>query len=170
MSFGDAGVRIDSPAGEVAIGATAFVLGAGQPNVGATYRSYCDQPLQAEATAQSYPLSCWTHLFRTKLNWAYAARPGWVKTVFSGIVRDQDHQLVAGATVFGFWTINGAAQPPQSYVTTARGQFKFPWKGPWAAPGVYAFQVTDIVLAGCSYDLGANEAPDYREVIIPPPE
>jgi hypothetical protein len=109
------------------------------------------------------------HLFRTKLNWAYAARPGWVKTVFSGIVHDQNHARLPGATVFGFWTINGVAQPPVQFVTTPTGQFKFPWKGPWAPPGVYGFQVTNIVFDNCSYNGNANENPAYRDVQIPPP-
>ena len=122
-----------------------------------------------------YPLfcaaNCWTHLFRTRLNWAYAARPGWVKTVFLGKVHDQDRNLLQGATVHGHWILNGVAQPAQTAVTDALGSFKFRWKGPWAAPGTYAFHVTYIAYDNCLYDPGANHDPDYREVTIPwPPE
>jgi len=112
--------------------------------------------------------NCWTHLRRTKLNWAYAARPGWVKTVFLGKAQDQDNQLLQGATVYGHWILNGVAQPTETAVTNL-GLFKFRWKGPWAAPGTYAFQVTNIVYDSCSYDPAANHDSAYREVTIPPP-
>jgi hypothetical protein len=115
------------------------------------------------------PSECWTHLFRTKLNWAYTARAGWVKTVFAGIVHNDAHVVIGGATVTGFWTQNGVAQPPVSFVTTPLGQFKFPWKGPWAAPGIYTFTVTNIQYDNCTYDPAANEAPNSRTVTIPPP-
>jgi PKD repeat protein len=57
-SFGDAGFRVDNPAGQVQFELTTFVLGAGQPNVGATYRDYQAHPLQATAVAQAYEPPC----------------------------------------------------------------------------------------------------------------
>ena len=115
------------------------------------------------------PPQCSVHLYRTKINWMYTARPGYVKSVFSGIVHDQDHNLVPGATVTGHWIINNVAQPPATYVTTPLGQFKFPWKGPWATPGWYDFCVDNIQYGNCVYDYNANEAPACRIQDIPPP-
>jgi hypothetical protein len=115
------------------------------------------------------PPECWTHLFKTKVNWAYTARPGWVKTVFAGIVHDQDHARVVGATVTGHWIINGVGQPPATFVTTPLGQFKFPWKSAWAAPGWYDFCVDNIQYGNCGYDWGANETDECRLQDIPPP-
>jgi hypothetical protein len=114
--------------------------------------------------------NCRTHLYRTKLNWTYATRPGWVKTLFLGKAHDQDRNLLEGATVYGHWILNGVAQPAQTAVTDALGSFTFRWKGPGAAPGTYAFQVTYIRYDNCLYDPGANHDPAYREVTLPPPE
>ncbi len=53
-SFGDAGFRVDAPSGEVSLKLTVFVLDPAQPNVGATYRGYYDNPLQVATAAQTY--------------------------------------------------------------------------------------------------------------------
>jgi hypothetical protein len=53
-SFGDAGYRVDNPAGEVGLKLTAYVLDPSQPNIGATYRSYYDNPLQVITAQQVY--------------------------------------------------------------------------------------------------------------------
>jgi hypothetical protein len=52
QSFGDAGFRADDPAGEVAMGLLNFVLDPGQPNVGALYRGYHENPLEVTVVAQ----------------------------------------------------------------------------------------------------------------------
>lgn len=52
QSFGDAGFRADDPAGEVAFGLFNFVLDPGQPNVGALYRGYYENPLEVTVVAQ----------------------------------------------------------------------------------------------------------------------
>jgi len=53
-SFGDAGFAVTNPAGEVSAETLTFFLEPDQPNLGATYHSYYDNPLEAVATAQSY--------------------------------------------------------------------------------------------------------------------
>jgi len=57
-SYGDAGFRVDNPAGQLAFHLTTYVLDPGQPNVGAAYEGYQANPLQATATAQSYEPPC----------------------------------------------------------------------------------------------------------------
>lgn len=52
--YGEAGYRVDNPAGLIRLDYTAYVLDPGQPNVGDIYRAYHDNPLQATAAAQDY--------------------------------------------------------------------------------------------------------------------
>ena len=52
QSFGDAGLRVEDPAGEVQVGLLNFVLDPGQPNVGALYRGYYENPLEVTVVAQ----------------------------------------------------------------------------------------------------------------------
>lgn len=64
QSFGDAGFRVEDPAGEVQVGLLSFVLDPGQPNVGALYRGYYENPLEVTLVAQGevhmlyLPLMC----------------------------------------------------------------------------------------------------------------
>lgn len=52
QSFGDAGFRVDAPAGQATVALLTFILGPSQPNVGATYQEYYDHPLQVAVMAQ----------------------------------------------------------------------------------------------------------------------
>jgi hypothetical protein len=52
QSFGDGGVLLETPSGQVTINSLTFVLGPDQPNVGAIYREYYDRPLEAVTTVQ----------------------------------------------------------------------------------------------------------------------
>jgi hypothetical protein len=52
QSFGDAGYRVEAPSGQTSITLLTFVLGPGQPNVGATYHEYYAHPLQVRAIVQ----------------------------------------------------------------------------------------------------------------------
>ncbi|MGB0386231.1 MAG: hypothetical protein ACPGWR_15590 [Ardenticatenaceae bacterium] len=54
FSYGDTGVRIDEPNGEVQAAFTAFVLPPESGNVGATYQNQVNNPLQVTVTEQSY--------------------------------------------------------------------------------------------------------------------
>lgn len=67
-SYGDAGFRVDNPSGQVSFELFNVVLGPQQPNVGALYRSYHDQPLQTTATAQTYAPPC--HPGGAEFTWA----------------------------------------------------------------------------------------------------
>ena len=53
-SFADAGFQVVDPANPVLISTAHYVLEPLRPNVGATYRQYRSNPLQATATAQDY--------------------------------------------------------------------------------------------------------------------
>jgi len=48
-SYGDTGIRVDSPASTIAFRMACYVLPANQPNVGATYAAYFAHPLQVTA-------------------------------------------------------------------------------------------------------------------------
>ena len=52
QSFGDAGLVVDDPAGEVNAETLTFFLDPNQPNLGLTYQSYYANPLEIVATAQ----------------------------------------------------------------------------------------------------------------------
>lgn len=54
QSFGDAGLRVYTPTGQVELGTFVFVLEPAQPNVGATYQDYLANPLEVTVTAQTY--------------------------------------------------------------------------------------------------------------------
>jgi hypothetical protein len=43
---------VENPAGEVQVGLLSFVLDPGQPNVGALYRGYYENPLEVTVVAQ----------------------------------------------------------------------------------------------------------------------
>ena len=53
-SFGDAGFVVDDPAGQVSAETLTFFLDPEEPNLGLTYRSYYENPLEVVASAQSY--------------------------------------------------------------------------------------------------------------------
>jgi hypothetical protein len=50
-SYGDTGIRIDSPNAVAGYRATIYMLPADQPNVGAQHSAYFTNPLQVETTA-----------------------------------------------------------------------------------------------------------------------
>jgi hypothetical protein len=52
QSFGDAGFRVDALVGQATVALLTFILGPGQPNVGATYQDYYGHPLQVAVMAQ----------------------------------------------------------------------------------------------------------------------
>lgn len=54
QSFGDAGLRVDTPSGQVELGMFVFALEPAQPNVGATYQGYLANPLEVTVTAQTH--------------------------------------------------------------------------------------------------------------------
>lgn len=54
-SYGDAGVRLDDPNRQFTFRTWTYVLPPDQPNVGATYRSYARNPLQAQTNEQYHP-------------------------------------------------------------------------------------------------------------------
>ncbi len=53
-SYGDAGMFVTDPSGELAFKMGNYILPASQPNVGATYQSYKDNPLQVNVFNQTY--------------------------------------------------------------------------------------------------------------------
>jgi hypothetical protein len=61
-SFGDAGFVVDDPAGQVSAETLTFFLDPDQPNLGSTYRSYYENPLEVVASAQSYGLHYYVYL------------------------------------------------------------------------------------------------------------
>ena len=138
---------------------------------GGTNGSYAISPAPHESL-QEYDcqpcITCHKHLYRTKINGMWAARPGYVKVVFLGIVHDQDDFLNPGATVYGHSTLPNGSMLPLQAVTDALGRFKLKWKGP-GTPGPYTITVDDITEPGCVYDPGANHLPQgdpVRTVII----
>jgi len=54
LSYGDAGVKIQSPNRHFTVRSWTYVLPPSQPNVGATYQTYAMHPLEAEAREQSF--------------------------------------------------------------------------------------------------------------------
>ena len=54
-SYGDTGIRVDSPDQKVVYRSALFMLPPGLPNVGAMYAAYFAHPLQITAVAQSEP-------------------------------------------------------------------------------------------------------------------
>lgn len=54
QSFGDAGVVVNNPAGQVSAETLNFFLDPAQPNLGSIYQSYYANPLEFVTTAQSY--------------------------------------------------------------------------------------------------------------------
>jgi len=112
---------------------------------------------------------CSVHLWRMKLNWGYAVRPGYVKLVDLGMIVDESHVRARGATVSGFWTLPDGSQVPQQVTTDLQGRFKFRYKGPWLEPGEYRFDLTDVQYESCVYDPDANESDPWLTVTIPPP-
>ncbi len=57
-SYGDAGFRVDDPAGMVQVDLATYVLDPLQPNQGALYKSYQAHPLEATAAAQAWQPPC----------------------------------------------------------------------------------------------------------------
>lgn len=53
-SYGDAGAQVEDPNGEVSAAITLFVLPPAASNVGALYRSYVDNPLEAATTRELF--------------------------------------------------------------------------------------------------------------------
>ncbi len=68
LQFGDSGFLVSNPSGVLSFADATFILPAGQPNVGATYRSYYENPLQTGFTAQEV---CWAE----GVSFAYAPFP-----------------------------------------------------------------------------------------------
>jgi serine/threonine-protein kinase len=104
------------------------------------------------------------HLNRMKQNWAPAARPGWYKVITNLIVHDQDHAGAAGVTVEADWTLPDGSVVPQTAITTAQGQAKFPLKT--AQRGTHQFCVTDMVKEGYIYDPASNETPECMSIEV----
>jgi hypothetical protein len=106
------------------------------------------------------------HLFRSKQNWAPAARPGYYKVITGLIVHDKDHARAPGVTVEGDWTLPDASVIHQAGITNAFGQAKLRLKS--AQTGTYQFCVTGMTKAGYLYDPGSNEAPACKSVVVGP--
>ena len=53
-SYSDTGVYVENPKGKLLLSLWYYVLPSDQPNVGSTYLSYALEPLEAQATGQSY--------------------------------------------------------------------------------------------------------------------
>jgi len=92
--------------------------------------------------------------------------PGHVKLIELVRVFDQNFMAVSGVSVFGEWTLpNGTVlQKSANWVTNYLGDTKFQLKG--ANPGVYQFCVTDMVLAGFTYDPNQNEVDPCQIFIV----
>jgi hypothetical protein len=118
-SYGDAGFRVDSPAGEVVFHLTTYVLDPGQPNVGAAYQSYQANPLQATATAQSYEPPCEPG----GVDFTWAPRP-----VHVGVTTTLTATVASGQPPFTFtWTFGDdgslVAGNPVTHVFALSGTF-----------------------------------------------
>jgi len=59
QSYADCGARVARANAHVIVDLWYYVLPAGRPNVGATYRSYALQPLQAEGVEQRFGATSW---------------------------------------------------------------------------------------------------------------
>lgn len=68
QSFGDAGIQIDAPTGDVSLALSIFVLGPSVPNVGATYHDYAHNRLATTTTVEEYQASC-EPVTETSLGW-----------------------------------------------------------------------------------------------------
>jgi formylglycine-generating enzyme required for sulfatase activity len=107
------------------------------------------------------------HVFRSKQNWAPAARPGYYKVITNLIVHDPEHARAAGVTVEGDWTLPDLSVVHQTTVTNSQGQAKFRLKS--TQRGVHQLCVTDLVKEGYVYDPDANEAPACKSIEVSPP-
>jgi hypothetical protein len=84
-----------------------------------------------------------------KRNWSFKV------TVY---VHDADHDLVAGATVIGYWT--GDTSGASSCVTNRKGKCSV--QSPRLSSGdtSVTFTVDSVSFSGYAYDANANEDPD----------
>ncbi len=117
-SFGDAGARLDDPAGLISIELQTYVLGPDRPNVGALYQSYRDNPLQPEAAAQWYVAPCEPPA-GASLGWAPGPVYAGASTLFSAAVATgtlpltytwtfgDDGSVVAGSPVSHIFAVTG---------------------------------------------------------------
>ena len=94
------------------------------------------------------------------------ARPGAYLIIVQGVVHDQDHNPVAGATVTGNWTLpNGTVIAGTSTVTGANGAWKIQTIRPQV--GLYQFDITGITAAGTIYDPTANDVSTHVQKNVP---
>lgn len=163
-NFGDGGTATGNPVDHV-------YAAPGQYVVLLIVTNACGSAEVEHVVAVQAPPLCFTHLYKTKINGAAAARPGYVKVVEAGIVHNELHQLVAGATVSGYCKDPVGTVFPQTFVTDAMGRFKLRYKGLWLAPGLYECAVTDITFGDCLYDPAANDPMGIplRTITVPQP-
>jgi hypothetical protein len=95
-----------------------------------------------------------SHVGRMKINWKYAARPGWYKVIFLAQLHDQNHAPLSGGTVTGDYTYPDGTVQTMTQPIAAIGAVKFPLKTTMS--GLYSFCVTGISIPGYPYDPNMN--------------
>jgi hypothetical protein len=113
------------------------------------------------------PPAHYAHLYKAKMNQRPAMQAGWNKVIMLGIVHDENHALLAGITVEGYWTYPGGGIVPGVVVgpTNALGQFKFRIKEQLC--GTFQFDITGISGPGYAYDPGANHMGTHYSIDVP---
>jgi hypothetical protein len=108
------------------------------------------------------------HLNKMKMNQRPAVQPGYYKVIALVRVHDQNQAPVVGAEVMANWTypdgsvVPGVAVQPTDYL----GRTKFRFKA--TQTGEYEFCVTGMLLAGYTYDPGANDVPPCMTINVGP--
>jgi hypothetical protein len=116
QSFGDAGFKVSWPNEVINMTFATYVLGASQPNVGATYEQYRNNPLEAAATAQSFD-DCL----------ASGIALGWLpRPVYRGVETTLSATVAGGTAPFTYdWTFGDdggiAAGNPVTHTFTLTG-------------------------------------------------
>jgi hypothetical protein len=114
----------------------------------------------------SVPSSDTLHINKMKAFGQYGP-PGRVKWVQFVRVVDQSFAAVESVAVFGEWTLpNGTVLPATAnWLTNILGDTKFQLKA--ANPGTYQFCVTNMTLAGYTYDPTQNEVDPCTVFFVP---
>jgi hypothetical protein len=108
------------------------------------------------------------HINKMKMNQRPAVQPGYYKVIALLRVHDQNQAPVVGAEVMANWTYPDGSVVPGVAVqlTDHLGRTKFRVKE--TQTGEYQFCVTDMVLAGYTYDPGANDVPPCMTINVGP--
>jgi len=102
--------------------------------------------------------------------WSLVSRVGRVPLrllLAQGRVHDQNHNLVAGITVTGIWTLPDSSTVPATSIAPSDsfGMWRIRIYSPQC--GLYKFDITGLSGTGYTYNPAANEVGTHKEVTVP---